>query len=152
LNSNVLVDVYGPLDLYEQYVFPPNLDLKGAVRDLYEIELSNYDVFLFTSKFEGMPNSVLEAANVGIPIIAADVGGIKETFGTEAIYFYENASTTKLTALNISKAFQEYLEQDESAVVRRVVRAKQMLIDKHGADTFRSHVRNIFFDNEESIK
>lgn len=36
------------------------------------------DVFLSTSKSEGIPVSMMEAASCGIPIIAPDVGGIRE--------------------------------------------------------------------------
>lgn len=40
--------------------------------------LSATDIFINPSYSEGLPTSVLEAAAVGIPIIAADVGGTRE--------------------------------------------------------------------------
>jgi glycosyltransferase involved in cell wall biosynthesis len=36
------------------------------------------DVFLLTSRVEGMPNTVLEAQAVGVPVVAVDVGGVSE--------------------------------------------------------------------------
>lgn len=42
------------------------------------IEHSKYDLFLYTSEFDGMPNTVLEALSLGIPVISSNVGGIKE--------------------------------------------------------------------------
>jgi glycosyltransferase involved in cell wall biosynthesis len=36
------------------------------------------DIFLNTSVSEGMPVSIMEAMSVGIPILATDVGGVKE--------------------------------------------------------------------------
>ncbi len=38
------------------------------------------DCFITTSSTEGLPVSILEAMSYGIPIIATDVGGIKEVF------------------------------------------------------------------------
>ena len=49
----------------------------GRRRDVPEI-LSCADFFVFPSFAEGLPNSVLEAAAAGLPIIATQVGGIPE--------------------------------------------------------------------------
>ncbi|MDD4989681.1 MAG: glycosyltransferase, partial [Candidatus Pacebacteria bacterium] len=40
--------------------------------------LSAIDVFLFTSLFEGLPISLIEAMSAALPIVAARVGGIPE--------------------------------------------------------------------------
>ena len=151
-NNSVSIDVFGPIDLYEQIDFPPNVVLKGAVRHLGDIELINYDVFLFTSKFEGMPNSVLEIANVGMPIIAADVGGIRSTFGSDTLFMYTNSRSSKSTAFNINKAFEEYLSHDQSEIIRRVHQAKQLMLDQHGKDVFSGYVQAAFFIKENGSK
>jgi glycosyltransferase involved in cell wall biosynthesis len=39
---------------------------------------SAFDVFLNTSVYEGLPIALLEAAQAGCPIVAADVGGVRE--------------------------------------------------------------------------
>ncbi len=41
-------------------------------------ELPTLDLFLLTSRFEGFPYALLEAALAGIPIIATNVGGVSE--------------------------------------------------------------------------
>lgn len=40
--------------------------------------LSGFDVFVLISKFEGLPLTIIEAMSAGLPIIASNVGGIKE--------------------------------------------------------------------------
>ena len=46
--------------------------------DFIEIPLSKSNVFVLLSDYEGLPLSILEAMQVGLPIIATDVGGVKE--------------------------------------------------------------------------
>ena len=40
--------------------------------------LPQYDVFLLISRWEGFPISILEAMSAGLPVMASNVGGVKE--------------------------------------------------------------------------
>ena len=42
--------------------------------------LAAMDVFLLTSRMEGLPNVLIEAQAAGTPVVAPDVGGVRETF------------------------------------------------------------------------
>ncbi|PAQ16066.1 hypothetical protein CD798_03235 [Bacillaceae bacterium SAOS 7] len=50
----------------------------GNQRDIETI-LANSQIFVLVSNWEGLPLSILEAMRSGLPIIATDVGGVKET-------------------------------------------------------------------------
>lgn len=50
----------------------------GFRRDVPE-RLAQAQVFLLTSKWEGFPRSILEAMRAGLPVVASDVGGVKES-------------------------------------------------------------------------
>lgn len=51
--------------------------LLGSRTDVHRI-LPCMDVFLLTSRHEGLPRALLEALAVGVPVVATDVGGVRE--------------------------------------------------------------------------
>ena len=43
-------------------------------------QLNSFDVFLMTSSIEGLPNVLIEAQAMGVPVVTTDAGGASETF------------------------------------------------------------------------
>ena len=56
---------------------------RAKVHDLYQAT----DIFIMPSEEEGSPHSLIEAMAYGIPFVAFDVGGVRET-ATEALSKY----------------------------------------------------------------
>lgn len=84
-NRNYRFHVYGGLAMNYSYDTKnmekyQNVTLYGPYKNgLQGIpEQSKYDLYLYTSQFDGMPNALLEAMSLGFPVIASDVGGIHE--------------------------------------------------------------------------
>jgi glycosyltransferase involved in cell wall biosynthesis len=50
----------------------------GFRRDVPE-RMAEAQLFLLISKWEGFPRSILEAMRAGLPVVASDVGGVKES-------------------------------------------------------------------------
>jgi glycosyltransferase involved in cell wall biosynthesis len=67
--------------------------------------LGRYDLFLMTSHHEGMPLSLLEALQTGLPALLNDVAMLKETAGPAAIY-YDYDSQLSLEE-KIAQVFQD---------------------------------------------
>jgi len=69
----------------EMESFIDNNGLKGKVhlpgaRPEVATPLSAMNIFVLTSEFEGTPNVVLEAQWLGLPVVATDAGGTRESF------------------------------------------------------------------------
>jgi len=54
--------------------------LTGSRNDVVNI-LPAFDVFLITSRTEGLPRALLESLAAGVPVVSTDVGGIHELLG-----------------------------------------------------------------------
>lgn len=73
--------IFGQVVLDGESVLPllPNLNYEGPFTSPLEwIEKYHFDAFLFTSKWEGMPNILIEVGALSIPVIAPTVGGVGE--------------------------------------------------------------------------
>ena len=73
------IDIYGDGPLFNelQTMIKENgvpINLEGEVKDVY-LKISNYDLFLMTSLWEGMSITLIEAMGSSMPIVATDVGG-----------------------------------------------------------------------------
>ncbi|MBO9640981.1 MAG: glycosyltransferase [Siphonobacter aquaeclarae] len=64
-----------------------NVFMLGARNDVGEY-LAMGDVYLSTSRWEGMPLSLLEAMSYGIPIVASDVTGNRDVVSSQSGFLY----------------------------------------------------------------
>ena len=72
------VDMYGEIapDYHKADFDGENISYKGKFSDFEQFKDKGYDMFLYTSVRDGMPNVLLEAAAIGLPIVASEIGGV----------------------------------------------------------------------------
>lgn len=86
---NMELHLFGDGDLFnsiKEKVNKLNLEKKVyfyGIRDDIPSLLSSFDVFVLTSKWEGLPLTIIEAMSSGLPIIASEVGGIPDIVKNE---------------------------------------------------------------------
>lgn len=82
-------DVYGSRVMTQDSALPhfSNVQYKGAFSTPEELaDGTIYDAFIFTSRWEGLPNILLEVGALGIPVVAPTVGGVGELIADNTGY------------------------------------------------------------------
>jgi len=92
------------------------------------------DVFILTSRMEGMPLSVIEAAAAGIPVIASKVGGLSEmSNGNRSLLLYDfqdmDALHAGLRRLICDVSFRQLLGESGRKFVVSAYSSKRMALD-----------------------
>ncbi|MFA6074750.1 MAG: glycosyltransferase family 4 protein [Negativicutes bacterium] len=65
-----------------------------------ERELLNYDVFVLSTIWEGLPISIIEAMRAGLPVVASNVGGNSDLIVDEVTgYLFESGDVDKLAEI-----------------------------------------------------
>jgi glycosyltransferase involved in cell wall biosynthesis len=83
------------------------------------------DIFVFPSHSEGMPNAVMEAMAVGLPVVVTRVGGIPDALeGCQGALLVEPADPAALR-----EALESVLEDSAARVAMRVAGREKALQD-----------------------
>jgi len=105
--------------LREAYGKLPNVDFRGNVTNV-EDYLKASDVYVSTSKSEGMPNGVLKAMAVGLPTVLSDIEQHREVFSAapDVGFLYEQGKQD-----NLSMQMKRMMNADRKEIGERAYRA-----------------------------
>lgn len=122
------------LQTYAPQRVPSNVTLEGPYGDFKDLDLSQVDVWLYTSAWDGVPSQLLEVAMTGVPIVGSLVGGTGEVLGEEAwaIADYQNAEA-------YVSAIREVLADPREAR-RRALLLRERVVRDRAADDYQKKV------------
>lgn len=106
------------------------------------------DIFIRPSRSEGMGNSFIEAMAAGVPVIATQVGGIKD-FLFDMARDPDHAPTGWVVDVDapgqIARAVEDILNQPEQTRAT-IVRARQMVVEKYDWTLIAQEMKAKVFD------
>ena len=95
---------------------PANVQCLGEIPNAHQL-IPKAHIFVLPSCYEGMPVSILEALSYGIPVLASDVGGVKEVLnGNNGVALKNSAD---IFAKNILKYKNNKLVYDAACAEAR---------------------------------
>lgn len=97
--------------------------------------MAYFDIFLFTSRYEGLPAVLLEAFSIGVPIVASNVGSVSDIIkeGETGFLFdrddYRMACDSVLAAHNLSSTDRKAMEKRQREIIRRTYAPESRLAE-----------------------
>ena len=138
---NVEMDMWGS-KVPGKINFSPPLSTSGAIRfrgeynGLISIPLDRYDLMLHPSAWEGLPNVIIESMGNGLPVIAADVGGVGEIVTEETGWLIKNHDDPESY-----KEVIRNINRNRGIVEMKSSNARNFVLKKHSWENFRREAR-----------
>ena len=143
-SSKYHIDVYGERD---EHIYPlsflnniPSLTYKGGFNDIEVVLDEDYDLFLYTTQSDGVPNILLEIVAGGLPIVASNRGGVDEII--------QDGHTGLL--VDDIEDIDAYLQKIDQIVNNpteakiRAENAQKLLVERHNTEVFVNQVAKDF--------
>lgn len=140
-NSDCRIDVYGPIENNLNIKFNDFLVYKGEFSSFETIDLSSYSAFLYTSWFDGIPNIILEAASIGLPVIApiGPFSAIEEVINNETGWPVLHSDCDEEMAERYFYKIEEFFKNQNEAIQKAtnlsVLLSKQYSFGNHLENT-----------------
>ncbi len=140
LGLNFQIDMYGtagsditPSDVAQTH----HVSYKGGFNDINKLPLQDYDAFLYTSTYDGTPNTLIEIGLAGIPIISSAVGGVPALIGDYAGLVKDIHNPSKY-ADEFNRIYNNYAAAHKKAAMLR-----KKLADNHSEKNFTEEIQTL---------
>jgi glycosyltransferase involved in cell wall biosynthesis len=140
LGAGYVVDAYGIIEkkqYSESFFNNSRVNYKGAFNGISSLPTDNYDIYLYTSQTDGVPNILMEVAAAGLPIVASNIGGVSE--------FVKHDKSGKLVDMEdiagYESAIKSLVENPQQAQ-KLVDKSQQLLHSQHSWETLNRQVKS----------
>jgi glycosyltransferase involved in cell wall biosynthesis len=123
---------------------PDNVRLEGAYAHIGDLDLSDADVWLYTSAWDGAPSQLLEVGMTGIPIVGSLVGGTGEVLGYEDSWPVADLENPDAYV----QAIRDVLA-DPTKARRRSHALRERLLQERTETAYADHVASVLLGVEE---
>ena len=151
-NEGIILNIVGDgseinnlKNLVENYELEEKVNFIGKIENAKLNEyLSNADIFVQASNYEGLPHSILEAINYEIPILSTEVGGCSVLLNKgERGYIIP----LPISETGISDGIRRIINNKKEAMSKAKV-AKEFLNQQHNfnmnADIYHENINEMF--------
>jgi glycosyltransferase involved in cell wall biosynthesis len=141
-----MIDVFGSSVLKtfdsESLRSIPCLNYMGGFDDFFSLRPWQYDAFLYTSAYDGMPNVILEAMSAGLLVIAPEIGGIPELVTPDRGFLIPDSSDDDQLAHAYVESIRRLYEGqvDLAAMSKAAIR---LIAQRHSRDAFNRRVAEV---------
>ena len=127
------------IDYAEKVGLEKDVEFMGYRDDVNE-QLKSLDVFLLTSSIEGLPNVLVEAQAMGVPVVSTNVGGANETF----IDGISGKLVHSADSADLAMAVVDVLRNDK--IMRKGgIRGKEFVESRFGLQNMHRQLHDILF-------
>ena len=143
----LIIDVFGSANEDKNALFlfdSPGLRYAGPFDGFESIPTEEYDAFVYTSAFDGLPNVILEALGAGLPVVAADVGGISEAVitGETGVLVPDESDDQRLIRHYVGAVLSLY--EDWNTTCSMALSARNRVATQHGKSLFVQRISEVF--------
>jgi glycosyltransferase involved in cell wall biosynthesis len=117
---------------------PGNVSVQGRYAHIAEIPLSEADVWLYTSGWDGVPSQLLEVSMTGIPIVGSLVGGTGEVLSADDAWPVADRDNPDAYVT----AIREVLADPDGAR-RRALALRERMLEERAEKDFAAHVADL---------
>jgi glycosyltransferase involved in cell wall biosynthesis len=122
----------------DDIMLPQNQVYRGKFSHIEEIDPNEFDAFLYTARWDGLPNIVLEAGLKGIPVVSFTTGGLSDVLSEETAWPANDLSVQSL----VDQLRLLYTSDDLGEL--RAISMHELLSKKHASEAFRSDCQTLY--------
>ncbi len=125
---------------YQLEEVPANITINPPYSDMGDLDLNKCDLWLYTSKWDGIPNLILEVGVSEVPLVSTAVWGTRDILNTSNSWLVDDVDNAESYCSEITGALTRPEERREKSK-----RLKQGIVERHSMENFANSVLEKFY-------